>query len=120
MIQIFKESDKYDKSNYRPISVPSDISKLLEKLVSNQFYQYLDHKGLLRLIQSGFRRFITFKNTDDWYMGLDSGKMLGMVFVDLQMAFDTVDHRVLCNKLKLYGIQQRKLSWFKCFLSNRT
>ena len=42
-----------------------------------------------------------------------------MVFVDLKKAFDMVDNRVLCNKLKLYGIQQRALSWFKCYLSNR-
>ena len=46
--------------------------------------------------------------------------MLGMVFVDLKKAFDTVDHRVLCTKLKLYGIQQKGLFWFKCYLSNRT
>ena len=46
--------------------------------------------------------------------------MLGMVFVDLKKAVDTVDHCVLCNKLKLYGIQQKELSWFKCYLSNRT
>ena len=43
-----------------------------------------------------------------------------MVFVDLKKAFATVDHRVLCNKLKLYGIQQKELSWFKCYLSNKT
>ena len=43
-----------------------------------------------------------------------------MGFVDLKKAFDRVDHRVLCNKLKLYGIQQRDFSWFKCYLSNRT
>ena len=60
------------------------------------------------------------KNTDDWYMGLDSGQMLGMVFVDLKKAFDTVDHRVLCDRLMLYRIQQKELSWFKCYPSNRT
>ena len=45
--------------------------------------------------------------------------MLGMVLVDLKKAFDTVDHRILCDKLKLYGVQQRELSWFKGYLSNR-
>ena len=44
--------------------------------------------------------------------------MPGMVFVG--HAFDTVDHRVLCNKLKLYGVQEGELSWFKCYVSNRS
>ena len=122
---IFKEGDKSDKSNYCPISVLPVISRLFEKLVSNQLYQYLDDNGLLSPNQSGFRRLHSsvtcpLKNTDDWYTGLDSGQMLGMVFVDLKRAFDTIDYRVLCNKLKLYGIQQRELVWFKCYLSSRT
>ena len=43
-----------------------------------------------------------------------------MILVNLKMVFNTVDHRVPSNKLKLYGIQQRELSFFKCYLSNRT
>ena len=112
---IFKDGDKSDKSNYRPISVLPVISRLFEKLVFNQLYHYLDNNDLLSTNQSGFRRLHStvtclLKNTDDWYTGLDSGQMLGMVFVDLKKAFDTVDHRVLCNKLELYGVQQRELS----------
>ena len=52
----FKEGDKSDKANYRHISVLIVISRLFEKLVFNQLYQYLDHKGLLIPNQSGFRR----------------------------------------------------------------
>ena len=122
---IFKEGDTPDKWNYSPISVLPVISRLFENLVSNKLYQYLDHNGLLSPNQFSFRRLHStatclLKNTDDWYTGLDSGQMLGMVFVDRKKAFDKVDHRVLCNKLKLYGLQQRELSWFKCCLSNRT
>ena len=123
VIPIFKEGNKSDKSNYRPISVLPAISRLFEKLVFNQLYQYLDHKGLLSLNQSGFRRLHSnvtclLKNTGDWKTGLDSGQMLGMVFVDLRNAFDTVDRRILCNKFKLYGVQQREISWFKGYLSD--
>ena len=46
-------------------------------------------------------------------------KLVGLVFIDLKKAFDTVDHDILCKKLKLYGVQQRELSWFKSYLSNR-
>ena len=42
-----------------------------------------------------------------------------LVFIDLQKAFDTVDHDILCKKLQIYGVQQRELSWFRSYLSNR-
>ena len=47
-----------------------------------------------------------FKNTDDWYTGLGSGQMLGMVFVDLKRAFDTVDQRILCENLSCMGFKK--------------
>ena len=59
------------------------------------------------------------KNTDDWYNGLDLGRLVGLVFIDLKKAFDTVDHEILCQKLVHYGIQQRELAWFRSYLCNR-
>ena len=59
------------------------------------------------------------KNTDDWYSGLDLGKQVGLVFIDLKKAFDTVNHDILCQKLNSYGIQQCELLWFQSYLSNR-
>ena len=50
---------------------------------------------------------------------MDLGSLVGLVFIDLKKAFDTVDHNFLCKKLELYGLQQRKLSRFKSYLSNR-
>ena len=44
---------------------------------------------------------------------------MGLVFIDHKKAFYTVDHNILCKKLKLYGVQQRALSWFKSYLTNR-
>ena len=78
---IFKEGEKSDKSNYHPISVLPDVSKLFEKPVVNQLYQYLVHNGLLSPNQSVFRRlhstpFFLLKNTGDWYTGLDSLQVL--------------------------------------------
>ena len=76
--------------------------------------------------QSGFRCLHSIltclcllKNTDDWYSGLDLGKLVGLVFIDLKKAFDTVNHDILCHKLSYYGIQQRELLWFQSYLSNR-
>ena len=63
---------------------------------------------------------LTTRNTDDWYNGTDLGNLLVLcTYVGLKKAFDTVDHNIICKKLELYGVQQRDLSWFKSYLSNR-
>ena len=125
VIPIFKEGDKTEKSNYRPISVLPVISRLFERLVANQLYQHMNDNGYFSSEQSGFLRLHStvtclLKNTDDWYNGLDLGKLVGLVFIDLKKAFDTVDHDILCQKLEYYGIQQQQqqLAWFKSYLSN--
>ena len=121
---IFKDGNRTDKSNYRSISVLPVISKLFEKLVFNQLYQYMKENGLFTSCQSGFLRLHStlsclLKMSDDWYNGFDLGKLVGLVFIDLKKAFDTVDHDILCEKVGHYGIQQRELSWFRSYLSNR-
>ena len=122
---IFKEGDKNAKSNYRPISVLPVISRLFEKLVYNQLYEYMSTNGLIASCQSGFRAHHStttalLKCTDDWLNGIDAGKYAGVVFVDLKKAFDTVDHGILLQKLAHYGVQGHELEWFKSYLSKRT
>ena len=74
--------------------------------------------------QSGVQRLHSalkclLKNSDDWYSRLDLGKLVGLVFIDLKRAFDTVSHDIICQKLKYYGIQQHEVLWFQSYLSNR-
>ena len=52
-------------------------------------------------------------------IALDTGKFACGIFVDLQKAFDTVDHNILLRKLDHYGIRGLSNSWFKSYLSNR-
>ena len=111
------------KASIKTRSVLPVISKLFEKLVFNQLYQYMKENGLFSSCQSGFSRLNStltclLKMSDDWYNGLDLGKLVGLVFIDLKKAFDMVDHDILCKKLEHYGVQQRELSWFRSYLSN--
>ena len=121
---IFIDGEKTNKSNFRPISVLPVISRLFEKLVTDQLYKHMNENGQFSNDQSGFLRLRStvmclLKNTEDWYNGLDLGELVGLVFIDLKKAFDTVDHKILCKKRELYGVQNRQLSWFESYLTNR-
>ena len=121
---IFKDGEKDEKSNYRPISILPVISKVFERIVFNQLYEYLNRNSLLYKRQSGFRELFStisclLVNVDDWHNGIDTGHYIGSVFIDLKKAFDTVNQRILCEKLMHYGIQDREIGWFQSYLSNR-
>ncbi len=53
-------------------------------------------------------------------MNIDNGLINGVVFIDLKKAFDTIDHQIMLQKLRNYGIDQMSLTWFESYLTNRT
>lgn len=75
--------------------------------------------------QSGFRcghstTTSLLNRTDKWLYNIDNGVINVILFYDLRKAFDTVDRRVLIDKLKLYGVHGISLNLFKSYLSNRS
>ena len=121
---IHKEGSKTDPNNYRPISILSTVSKIIEKIVSKQVYDYLNSNEILNKFQSGFRPLHStvtalLDATNDWYLNIDDGQINAVLFLDLKKAFDTVDHTILLKKLKHYGLDNSALKWFESYLSDR-
>ena len=124
VVPLYKKGDSNFEGNYRPVSVLPVVSKVLERIVFNQFCSYLSEQNLIYMYQSGFRRgfstdtALTFL-VDKVKNNTDKGMYTGMVLLDLQKAFDTVDHHILLGKLKAIGVQSQTVDWFSSYLKGR-
>ena len=121
---LFKKGDRNCESNYRPVSVLPVISKTIERIVFDQLHSYLDKNNLIYKFQSGFRKSYSTESalaflSDSIKFNMDNGLYTGMVLIDLQKAFDTVDHEILIQKLSAIGANENAISWFKSYLSER-
>ena len=123
VVPVFKKDSKLNCSNYRPISLLSNIEKILEKLMYKRLYIFLDYNNIIYDLQFGFRQqystsHVLINITENIRKALDDGNVGCGVFVDLQKTFDTVDHQILLAKLNHYGICGVSNDWFKSYLSN--
>ena len=122
---LYKKGPKTEPKNYRPISLLPLISKIIEKVIHNQTQEYLDKYEVLYRYQSGFRvnhstnTSLSYLN-DKILKGLDKGSLTGMILIDLQKAFDTIDHEILLKKMIYIGFSKSVIHWFKSYLQNRT
>ena len=112
--------------NYRPVSNLSFLSKIFEKVVLNQLFQYLNINCLLSPNQSAYRsahstETALLKVTNDIQTALDTGDITVLTLLDLSAAFETIDYSILLDILvSSYGITGTALTWFKSYLTNRT
>ena len=124
VIPLYKNGQQNAAGNYRPISVLPAISKVMERILYDQLYNYLTKFELLSNSQFGFRKFHSTATalldcTNDWFMNLDRKMFNFVVLIDLKKAFDTVDHQILLRKLELHGIKGKALTFLKSYLTNR-
>ena len=125
VIPVFKKASPLDPSNYRPISLLSNIDKIFEKLMYSRVILFLESNSAIYSKQFGFRKAHSTSHAlismiERIQSQLDRGQVAVGVFVDLKKAFDTVDHQILCHKLNHYGIRGVANQWFSSYLSSRS
>ena len=125
VIPLRKSGSRNVSNNYRPVSILSVISKVFEKLLYEQLYDYFVSNNLLSDCQFGFRQFHStastlLDSTNEWFINMDRGKINIAVFLDLQKAFDTINHDILLKKLERYGMGSPVLNLLRNYLTDRT
>ena len=120
---VYKKDSKLKCSNYRPISLLSNIDKVLERLMYNCLYNFLEMNSVIYNLQFDLRQkystsHVLIHLTDKIREQLDSGNFACEIFLDFQKAFDAVDHDILIQKLNHYGFRGVANNWFPSYLQN--
>ena len=125
VLPLFKKEDHTVMDNYRPISLLTAISKLFEKVVFSQLYDFFHHNNLFYDSQYGFLKkhsteYAAMELTDKVLKDIDEKNISLAIFMDLSKAFDTLDHSILIKKLAHYGVKGTALEWFTSYLTGRS
>lgn len=124
IIPIEKKRNTRNCEEFRPINMVPVYEKLLERCANEQVIQYIESNNLLTPNQTGFRE----KNSCEsalqtvvtkWISAIGQKKYVGVVFLDLRRAFETINRKLLLMKLKNYGFGTTVMKWFSEYLDNR-
>ena len=124
VVPIFKKGQKYDKANYRPISLTCIASKLMEHIITSSIMSHAENHNILYSKQHGFRdkrscetQLLEF--IDDVARNMQAGLQTDVCILDFSKAFDKVEHSRLIKKLEWYGIRGKVNNWIREFLCDR-
>ena len=124
---VFKKDDGADISNYRPISLLSAPSKIMESCVSHPIVCHVFDHNLITDYQWAYREgysteLLLVHLSETWRKAVDQSKVVAVAYIDFRKAaFDCVSHTTLLHKLRHQcGIQGPLLSWLTDYLSDRT
>lgn len=120
-----KKNDPSALSDLRVISVLPAISKIFERILYDQVYNYFILNKLLPDSQCGFRKGYSTTTalavvTNDLLEAFDKGLVSVLVLLDFSKAFDTINHKLICAKLKFYGFDQSSVAMISSYLEGRS
>ena len=125
VIPLHKGDSVLSVANYRPISLLPIFSKIIERLIYDQFIEFINKHNILSELQFGFQK---CKSTEHAISSIltqindafAEKKSAYCIFLDFAKAFDTVNHEILIEKLKYYGVSGTTLDLFRNYLTNRS
>lgn len=121
---IHKDGDRSDGKNYRPISITSALAKVAEKLLLSQLNEFLETNEILSTSQFGFRKKVSCHDallyaTESFRIAMDKGDFIACAFLDLSKAFDSLDHKILMDKLRNLNFNDDSLCLIGSYLTTR-
>ena len=125
MVPVHKKKSKSVPSNYRPVSLLSLISKVMETVINSFLVSHLEKEGILSANQFGFRRGLGTADLltslqHEWSTTASQGGAVRVLAIDIAGAFDKVSHLGVLSKLSSYGVAGNLLSWLQSYLSSRS
>ena len=122
VVPVYKKNDEKDKSNYRPISILSNISKIYERCIQTQLNEYF--AKFLSKFQCGFRKGFSTQHCllvmiEKLRKIRDEKGVFAAVLTDLSKAFDCIPHQLLIAKLSACGFNIKSIAFISAYLKNR-
>jgi len=124
IVPIFKQGDKTDPNNYRPVSLTSVPCKIVESIIKDSITTFLEQNHIISYSQHGFTKGRSclanlLESLEQWTHALDNRYCMDILYLDYRKAFDSVPRQCLIHKLSTLGCQGKLLLWVKSFLYNR-
>ena len=132
---VHKGGEEHSMKNYRPVALLPVLSKVVERAMVDQLTAHLEKElpisadgwtrtSLLSHRQHGYRKQMSTQTNilqllEDTLKDAEEGVDTGLLMTDCSAAFDTVPHGILLKKLRLYGVSEQALKWFKSYLQGR-
>ena len=120
----FKKGRQEDRTCYRPLSMLSIPSKLMESCVASNIIDHVVTRNLLDERQWAYKKGKSTEQpliqiTEKWRIAVDRKLLVGVLFVDFTKAFDTVSHNILSQKLDDLGTRGYIWLWLSYYLTER-